>query len=266
MRIDGKTVLITGASSGIGAATAAALARRGARVLLVARSADKLRSVADAIRSAGGSAEVLPADLSDPAAVAGIADEVRDRCGVPDILINNAGAGRWLSVVETSPQQARQMIELPYLAAFYMTRAFLPDMLARQNGVVLNVTSVASFMVWPNAAAYIAARHALKGFTEALRTEVKKAGISVSLVTLGPVESTYWEHNPGSRERVPRGTKTMSTEEAARTIVATIEREKPRVTRPGLFRLLFAMEALFRDFPPAIALDLAPHGHVTAAA
>jgi len=129
-----------------------------------------------------------------------------------------------------------------------VTRAFLPDMLARKSGLVINITSVASFMVWPNAAAYIAARHALKCFTDALRTEIRKAGIGVSLVTLGPVESTYWEHNPGSRERVPGGIRALPTEEAAKTIVAAIEREKPRVTRPAVFRLLFAMEALFPGF------------------
>ena len=136
------------------------------------------------------------------------------------------------------------MIELPYLAAFYVTRAFLPEMLARRSGSIVNVTSVASYMVWPNGAGYIAARQALKGFTNALRTEVEKIGLSVSLVILGPVESSYWEHNPGSRERVPMGIKTITTEEAAETIVAAIERGKRSITRPGIFRLLFAMEAI----------------------
>ena len=248
MRINGKTALVTGASFGIGAATAAALAGRGARVLLVARSADKLESVAKEIRNSGGSALVFPADLSDPTAVAAMVDEIRRCAGVPEILINNAGAGRWLSVVETSPQEARQMIELPYLAAFYVTRALLPDMLARGSGSIVTVTSVASFMVWPNAAAYIAVRHALKGFTDALRTEVEKAGITVSLVTLGAVESTYWEHNPGSRERIPKGPKMMTAEEAEKTIVVAIEQAKRRATRPLIFRFLFALEALFPGF------------------
>jgi short-subunit dehydrogenase len=177
-----------------------------------------------------------------------MAQEVRRRCGLPDVLTNNAGSGRWLSVVETTPQEARQMIELPYLAAFYVTRAFLPDMRARRSGSIVNVTSVASFLVWPNAAGYIAARQALKGFTDALRTEVEEAGISVSLVTLGPVESTYREHNPGSRERIPKGIKAMTTEEAAGTIVAAIEQDKKRVTHPAVFRLLITLEALFPGF------------------
>jgi short-subunit dehydrogenase len=73
-------------------------------------------------------------------------------------------------------------------------------------------------------------------------------GITVSLVTLGPVESSYWEHNPGSRERVPKGVKAMTTDEAAETIVGAIEQNKRRVTRPAIFKLLFVMEALFPGF------------------
>ncbi len=103
------------------------------------------------------------------------------------------------------------MIELPYLAAFAVTRACLPAMLARGSGQILNVTSTASNMVWPNAAAYIAARRTLKGFSDALRLEVALRGLFVSLVVLGPVESSYWEHNPGSRGRVPKGFAPLST-------------------------------------------------------
>ena len=95
------------------------------------------------------------------------------------------------------------MIEVPYLAAFNLTRAFLPYMLARHSGAIACVTSPASYLVWPNANAYIAARHALKGFTEALRSEVRGTGITVTLVVLGTVETPYWEHNPGSRENLP---------------------------------------------------------------
>jgi short-subunit dehydrogenase len=95
-----------------------------------------------------------------------MADRVSRETGEPDILINNAGAGRWLAVMETSPEEARNMMELPCLAAFHVTRALLPAMVARRSGHIVNVTSPASFIAWPNAAGYIAARHALKGFSE----------------------------------------------------------------------------------------------------
>jgi len=244
MQIRDRLALVTGASSGIGEATARSLAALGARVLLVARSTDKLEAIARDIEAQGGDALGIAADLANPDDVARMADTARREAGVPDILINNAGAGRWLSVIETSPEDARKMIELPYLAAFCVTKAFLPEMMARRSGHIVNITSPASYMAWPNAAGYIAARQALKGFSDGMRQEVTSNGIAVSLVILGTVESSYWEHNPGSRERVPRGFAPLSTTEAADTIVRAITRNKKYMVRPGLFRLLFAMEAM----------------------
>lgn len=244
MEIAGKLALVTGASSGIGAATARALAARGAALILVARSADRLAAVASDIEARGGRAHALPADLSRPDAVADMAQAALGTAGTPDIIINNAGAGRWLSVMETSPEEARAMIELPYLAAFAVTRAFLPHMLARASGSIVNVTSPASYLAWPDAAAYIAARHALKGFSEALRLEVAPHGIGVGLVVLGTVESSYWAHNPGSRERVPKGGAPLTTDQAAQTIVEAVIRERRLTIRPALFRLLIALEAI----------------------
>lgn len=244
MEISGKLALVTGASSGIGAAAARALARKGARVVLVARSAERLDAVAREIEAAGGQALAVPADLSRPEAVAGMAQTVRRDAGIPDLLVNNAGAGRWLSVMETSPEEARAMVELPYLAAFAVTRALLPDMQARGSGSILNVTSPASFLAWPNAAAYIAARHALKGFSEGLRLEAAPHGVRVGLVVLGTVESSYWDHNPGSRARVPKGFKALTTDQAAETILSAAARDARLTVRPALFRLLFALEAI----------------------
>ena len=244
MDLTGKAVLITGASSGIGEATARALAAGGARVVLVARSADKLATIAADITAKGGGALAVAADLAQPEDVARMAETARREAGVPDVLINNAGAGRWLSVMETSPEEARRMIELPYLAAFYTTRAFLPEMVARRSGHIVNVTSPASFMAWPNAAAYIAARQALRGLSDGLRLEVAKEGIGVSLVVLGTVESSYWEHNPGSRERVPKGFAPLTTAQAAETIIRAITNAKSFVVRPWAFRPMFALEAL----------------------
>jgi short-subunit dehydrogenase len=250
MQIEGKLALVTGASSGIGEATARALAALGARVILVARSADKLEAIVENIKAKGGSAHAMAADLANADEVARLAEAVRREIGIPDVLINNAGAGRWLSVMETSAEEARKMIELPYLAAFYATKAFLPEMLARKHGCIVNVTSPASFVAWPNATGYIAARQALKGFSDGLRLEVEPNGVTVSLVVLGTVESSYWEHNPGSRERVPRGFAPLTTSQAADAIIEAIERNKRLKIRPALFRMLFALEAMV----PGIAM------------
>src|ERR1039458_4785329 len=203
MKIAGMTALVTGASSGIGAATAQALAGWGAHVLLLARDRERLAAVALAIRTQGGRADVYPVDLSDPNAVAAVANAVLKDTGAPDILVNNAGAGRWLSVLETSPDELQQMMALPYFAAFNLTRELLPAMKQRRSGRIVNVTSVASRLVWPGATAYTAGRCAMDALTKGLRLALSGSGIGVTLAMFGTVDSQYWKHNPGSRERLP---------------------------------------------------------------
>jgi short-subunit dehydrogenase len=149
------------------------------------------------------------------------------------------------------------MIEVPYLAAFNLTRAFLPKMLARRSGAIACITSPASYLAWPNAAAYTAARAALRGFTEALRADVKGSGLTVTLVVLGVVDSPYWEHNPGSREHVPVANptlvSTLSTAEAAETIFAGIASRKQTVVKPAFLRALFLLNAMA---PRLVACEL----------
>ncbi len=240
-------VLVTGASSGIGEAAAKRYARAGARILLLARNAERLGVVADAIRREGGLATDYPVDLSDAKAIEEVSTRIAREAGTPDILINNAGAGRWLPLIETTPEEALAMIEVPYLAAFNLTRAFLPQMLARRSGTIACITSPASYLAWPNACAYIAARRALAGFAEGLRSEVKGRGVTVTLVVLGTVESPYWEHNPGSREHLPAASPklvpTLSTEEAAEAIFAGLKGRKRMVVKPAALRALFLLNA-----------------------
>src|SRR6478672_7354729 len=173
-----KLVLITGASSGIGEALAKRYGRAGAHVLLLARNAERLAAVADAIKRDGGTATAYVIDLADPDAIEETGATIARQVGTPEILINNAGAGLWLPLIRTTATEARTMIEVPYLAAFNLTRAFLPLMLSRRSGAVACITSPASYLAWPNAAAYIAARRALAGFTgveRRKRTVVKPA-------------------------------------------------------------------------------------------
>jgi short-subunit dehydrogenase len=248
MDIAGKRVLITGASSGIGAATARLLAERGASVILVARRRDRLASVAAGIQSAGGDAETYAADLGDASEVSRIARLVQERHGSPDVLINNAGAGRWLPIAETTAGELAAMVAVPFLAAFNLTRELLPGMRRRGSGHIVNVASVGAFLVWPNAAGYISARWAVRGFHEALRAELHGSGIAASLVAFAQVSSEYWEHNPGSWERLPAAAhrlRTMTPAEAAVVIANAIERNKRLVLRPKTIHLLRVMNAMF---------------------
>jgi short-subunit dehydrogenase len=250
MRIGQKTALITGASSGIGEATAKALASKGARVILLARSLDRLEGVASEIIGAGGSALAYRADLSRPEDVSEAARRVLAEAGVPDILINNAGAGRWLSVLETEPEEFEGMMAVPVLAAFCVTREFLPRMLERGSGHIVNVCSVAGALSWPGAAGYAASRAALLSLSRALHTELSGTGIGVSTVMFGKVGSTFWEHNPGSEGRLPRVNAllpTVKTEEAAGVIVKSIEEGASEVVRPRMFRLIFFLNFFFPE-------------------
>ena len=169
--IRGKTVLVTGASAGLGAAVAKAVAREGARVALVARRADRLAAVADDIRASGGEARSYVADVADPTAVAAAAAQIKSDFGVPDIIVNNAGAGVWRFVEEAPADLAASSMAAPYFGAYHTTHAFMADMLAGGSGHIVNVNSPVSRFVWPGATAYTAARWAMRGFSEALRVD-----------------------------------------------------------------------------------------------
>jgi len=246
MELRGKKALVTGASSGIGAATARALAAAGARVLLLARRQPELERVAATLGDRA--AAVHGVDLTDADGVARVASRITTEFGTPDVVVNNAGAGQWKFVDETSPAEAVQMMAAPYFAAFFVTRAFLPGMLARGSGHIVNVSCTASRFVCPGATAYTAARWAVRGFTEALRADLDGTGVGVTLFEAGAVASSYWDHNPGSRERMPRIARLiplLSPDDAARAIVSGIEGNRRLVVAPALMRVVYLQHALF---------------------
>jgi short-subunit dehydrogenase len=258
MELAGKVVVVTGASSGIGAATALALARRRVRaVALVARGAEALAGVASDVRALGAEALACPADLADAAAAERAARTVVASLGVPDVLVNNAGAGRWLFVDETPAGEEVQMMAAPYFAAFNATRAILPAMLARGSGHVVNVTSPVGYVPWPGATGYAAARWAMRGFSEALRGDLRGTGVGVTLFTPGHVSSPYFAHNPGAEARLPgisRLFRTLTPEEAAEALVRGVERGAPEVVVPGLLRVTVWFQRLFPGLVRALVV------------
>jgi uncharacterized protein len=248
MEIYGKRVLITGASSGLGAAIARAMAQAGAEVLLLARGEEGLKRVAGEIESAGGKARIYPIDLTDADAVSSLAQRITQESGAPDILVNNAGSGQWKFLEETTAEEARQMMALPYFGALYITRAFLPEMLKRGSGHIVNISSVASRFVWPGATAYTAARWAMRGFSEALRADLYGTGIGVTLYESGEISSPYWEHNPGSRERIPKISKmipVLTPEQAGKAIVDGVRRNRRLIVVPFMMKLIYLQHFLF---------------------
>lgn len=207
-------VLVTGASQGIGAAIARAFAEQdGARLALVSRNEAKLEAVAADCRGRGGDAHVFPCDVADDAAVEALGRDVADRLGVPDVLVNNAGQFTPGGFLDTSPEAFRRQLEVNVVSAFLVTRAFLPDMLARGSGRVLMMGSVASVRGYPGGAAYGAAKHAVLGLARALREETKGSGVGVTVLLPGATLTPSWDGAGVEADRL------MPPEDVARVAV-----------------------------------------------
>jgi uncharacterized protein len=237
-----RLAVVTGGSSGIGAATAAALAADGWRVVLVARGAEALHEVRDRIVAAGGDAVAEPLDASDGDAVIALADRVLEDHGVPEAIVNSAGAGEWRLIHETPPDLAVQMMSAPYQAAYNMTHAFIAPMVERDSGVLIHVGSPASVAPWPGATAYTAARWALRGLHESLRQDLSRTGVRSCHVMFAEVSTPYFEKNQVPREHLPklnRWVPVTTPRECARVIVDTIERPRAQVLHPRSLRALY---------------------------
>lgn len=240
MELWNRVVLVTGASSGIGAATAREFARAGARVALVARREELLKSLAIEI---GEPAYAYRADLSTPEAAVDLADRIRTELGVPDVIVNNAGAGSWRFVDETTPQEFHAMAAVPYLAAGYVTTAFAGDMVRRGSGRIVVVNSPVSRITWPGAFGYASARWALRGLVRALEADLRGTGVGVTEVVPGKVSSDYFLANPGSVERIPRVATLIpevTPEQVARALVNATRARRARVQLPFALRLFLA--------------------------
>lgn len=252
MKVDGRLIVVTGASRGIGAATARLLGAKGVRLVLLARTEKDLAAVAEEIGGVGERTFFFAVDLSNADALAVVAERIRSEIGDPDVLINNAGLGRWLFVEETPVGEEVQMIQLPYLAAFACTREFLPGMLKRGSGRIVNVNSPTCFTPWPGATGYTASRWALRGFDKSLAAGLKGTGVGVSHCVFGKTTSEYFKTNVGAEERLPRIAKlipTLTPEDAAKGIVAAIEQNRRQVIRPFL---LWLFRQLQRVMPWAV--------------
>jgi NADP-dependent 3-hydroxy acid dehydrogenase YdfG len=232
-----KVGVVTGASSGIGAATARLLGADGWTVVLVARRADRLAGVAADVEAAGGRAHVAALDASDGAAVDEVAARVVAEFGVPHAVVNSAGAGVWRWMEDTNHDELGYLLGAPLLAAWNTTRAFLPGMLARRGGVVVHVGSPASVAPWPGATGYTVSRWALRGMHEALRQDLAGTGVRSCHVLFGEVSSEYFDANPDTHQHIPRIGRiigVITPERAARTIAKVIARPRAQVFDPPM--------------------------------
>jgi NADP-dependent 3-hydroxy acid dehydrogenase YdfG len=193
-RLDGRIALVTGASSGIGEATAIALAEAGAKVAIAARRKDRLQALASRLAPLGAEPLVLEADLLDEHVAQRIVADTERHFGKLDILVNNAGVMYLEPVAEADLGRWRRMLELNVLSLIASTQAALAGMRSRRDGHIVNVSSTAGRIANPNAAAYSATKFGVVAFSEALRREVYADNIRVSVIEPGVVQTELRDH------------------------------------------------------------------------
>ncbi len=189
---DQRIVVITGASRGIGAAIARRLAKSGAHLVLTGRDRAKLQSVADQAISAGGTAEAHLCDLRDPSQIESLAKTVLSQHGRCDVLINNAGLGRFGEPLHTlEPSEWDRILETNLRAPYLLVRAFAPAMIAAGGGHIINISSLAGRNPLPNAAAYAASKWGLNGLMYSVAEELRPHKIRVSLIAPGSTQTEF---------------------------------------------------------------------------
>lgn len=243
--LSGKVAVITGASSGIGAATALAFAAVGLPVVLGARRADRLAEVAARIRAAGGRAESLPTDVTRPEAVERLVQRAVEVFGRVDVLVNNAGVGYFGPVESTPAAEARRLFEVNALGTLYGIQAALPVMRRQRGGHVISVASIVGKRATPGSGVYAATKFAQVGLSEALRLEVGPAGIRVSVIHPIATATEFFE-TAGRRSpwRIRPAGPTQSAERVAAAILSCVRRPRPEVFVYAPARVLVICNAL----------------------
>ncbi|MEP7289319.1 MAG: SDR family oxidoreductase [Chloroflexota bacterium] len=237
MRLDtlkGKVALITGASRGIGRATALALAKEGTHVVVTARKADELGSLVKECEALGVKALAVPADATNEADVLRVKAEALKAFPQVDILVNNAGVGKYALVGEHTAADYDWLMNSNMRSTFLFTHAFLPEMIARKSGAVIIVSSQAGVRGFPGEAIYCATKFAQVGFAQALDGEVREHNIKVSVIAPGGVY-THFALGTGRTKGDPILDKMLDAEDVADAIVfAAAQPIKSRVMMIGM--------------------------------
>jgi short-subunit dehydrogenase len=244
-QLTGKTAVVTGASSGIGRATALELARRGANVVLAARRVELLEVLAEECRALGVEAQVVATDVRR-----------RDDCrrliagaGDVDVLVNNAGFAVFDPIAEAPIEDLRDLMDTNYFGMVHCTQAVLPGMLARGRGTIVNVSSIAGIMGYARMGGYCATKFAVTGFTESLRDEVLDRGVRVALVCPGTTDTAFFVK--AERGKMPAASRLLlavSPERVARAICDAAEDGRYRRIIPLFASMYMRMKELFPRF------------------
>lgn len=233
-----RIAVVTGGSSGIGAATARALTARGWRCVVVARGEERLDEVAKGL---GAEAEVC--DVSDRAQVEEVAGRIGERHRAVHLLVNNAGFTGRRGFLELDPATIEQLVDTVYLGSVWCVRAFLPLLEAARPADVVNVVSVAGTFAHGSSGPYAAAKHAQLAFSRSVRAELAPRGVRVHTVNPGPVETVGFPQRQLLRHRL--GSRlVLQPERIAEAIIRAVERDRAEIAVPRYLRVAGALQAL----------------------
>ena len=245
-RFKDKVVIITGASSGIGRATALAFARERAITILASRSLENLQKVADEIRAFKTDVLVIPTDVSLQNSVHNMVEKVMARYGRVDILFNNAGSA-FVGPInhEKFVEDTKKMIEVDFFGTVYCTKEVLPIMKKQGSGYIINMSSVVGRKAFPHFGGYSASMHAISGFTDALRQELYGSGINVSIIHPALTQTPLLEHVKPEEMPLPFKRFTpISAESVAEAVLKGINKKQYRVIVPFQPKMLLLADAI----------------------
>jgi uncharacterized protein len=257
MNMKGKVVIVTGASSGIGEAAAREFGRAGARVVIAARRLERLQALAHEIEALGADVLVVQTDMSKFGDIQSLVSQTIERFGRVDVLVNNAGFGRldWLEKLDPMEDIQAQM-DVNVMGVIHTTRQVLPVMIAQRSGSIINVCSIAGLVGTPTYSIYAASKHAVHGFSEALRREVKPWGIDVSLIYPGGV-LTEFAQRAGIKRKTKASTPAfmvLTAEQVGRAIVDLAHRPRRMWIIPWLWAFTVWINRLFPALVDAMTI------------
>lgn len=251
MEIKNKVVIVTGASSGIGEAAARQFGREGAKVVIAARRLNKLQALAQEIHLMGAETLVVQTDLSKLDDIQSLVAQTMERFGRIDILVNNAGFGRldWLEKLDPV-KDIQAQIDVNVMGVIQTTRLVLPMMMKQRSGSIINMCSMAGLVATPTYSIYAATKHAVHGFSEALRREVKPWGIDVSLIYPGGVMTEFNQHAGINRKTSASTPKSMllTAEQVAEAVVKMVRRPRRMLIIPWLWSVTVFLNKFIPGF------------------
>lgn len=247
MDFKNKTVLITGASSGIGKQTAIEFAKLGANIILIARRKEKLDELADELKKFNVTTFVCQCDVSDKTKVKEMSKIILEKFDSIDVLVNNAGFAIYGSVKDLSIDEIESQMETNYFGMMYCIKNFLPSMLDKKSGHIVNVASVAASFGLPGIASYCASKFAMLGFSEGLKHELNGTGVGITVVSPIMVRTDFFDHP--SFEKMPKYSPTsLSSKTVAKAILKAANSPRLEIIVPSVVRSAVWLKHTFPYF------------------